>query len=65
MRIENSFGTTKLDYDRILRNTQNYNEYETTKYIEYLVDNINSCDPYQKANVLMKRHYDYPKYMSE
>lgn len=60
-----SCNNLNLDINMVLKNTHNYNKYETEKYIQFLIENKNSMDPYHIANKLMKRYYDYPSNMYE
>lgn len=54
-----------FDMDKIIQQTQNYNEFETKKYLQFLKENKYSINPYYQANQLLQRFYDYPKSMSE
>ena len=54
----NSFS---LDLNRILNNTINYNKNEVEAYVKILIENKNALDPYYRANILIKKHFDYPK----
>jgi len=58
-------GGPKFNIDRILKNTENFNKYETEKYLQLLVENKNALNPYYRANKMIKNFYDYPSNMSE